>query len=145
MGCPGLMPQISNLKLRIAVCAAVLLGGVCPASAQYEIELRAKARLFTDAPVGIAALKALTMGEARHYYVLTARGTTIFVYDAAGKLLKQFPPPVPAGQRPPKVAETISSSAKPGEALLQYGEDFDIACPRLPGEAAHTTAARFLY
>lgn len=156
MGCPTLRSPISNLKWRIAVCGAVLLGGVCPASAQYEIELRAKARLFPDAPVGIEALKSLAVGDARHYYVLTARGTTIFVYDAAGKLLKQFPPPVPAGQRPPKDAETplplarspsarISSSAKPGETLLQYGEDLDVGCPRLPGEKADTAAACFLY
>lgn len=133
--CPTLRSPISNLKWRIAVCAAVLLGGVCPASAQYEIELRAKARLFPDAPVGIEALKSLAVGDARHYYVLTARGTTILVYDAAGKLLQQFPPPLPVGQRPPK----------PEYGLLQYSEDFDIGCPKLPGEKADPAAACFLY
>lgn len=135
MGCPALRSQISLLKWRIAVCAAVLLGGICPASAQQEIELRAKARLFTDAPVGIAAMKSFGLGEARRYYVLTARGTTILVYDAAGKLLQQFPPPVAAGQKPPR----------PEQMLLQYGADFDIGCPKLPGEKTDPAAACFLY
>lgn len=119
----------------MAIFAAVLLGAMSPAAAQSERELRAKARLFTDAPVGITAMKSLGAGQARQYFVLTARGTTIVAYDAAGKLLRQFPPPAPANQKPPK----------PGEMLLQYAADFDIGCPRLPGEPADATPACFFY
>lgn len=106
-----------------------------PAQAQQEMELRAKARVFPDAPIGVAALKSLGAGEARQYFVLTARGTAIAVYDAAGKLLRQFPRPAPTGHKPPR----------PEEMLLQYGEDLDIGCPRLPGEPAGSAPACFLY
>lgn len=135
MRCPILKSPISNLRWRIAIFAAMLFGAVSPAAAQQEMELRAKARLFPDAPVGVAAIKSLGAGEARQYFLLTARGTAIVVYDAAGKLLRQFPPPVPAGHKPPK----------PEEMLLQYGDDFDIGCPRLPGEPTGTTPACFFY
>jgi hypothetical protein len=135
MRSPILRSQISDLKWRIAACVAVLLAAAGPAAAQYEMELRAKARLFTDAPVGVTALKSLGAGDARQYYVLTARGSTVLAYDAAGKLLKQYGTPVVAGQRPPKDAEM----------LFQYGADLDAACPKLPGEPAETTPACFLY
>ena len=115
------------------VCAAVLLGAGSSTSAQQEIELRAKARLFPDAPVGITALKSFGKSDARHYYVLTARGTMILIYDAAGKLVQQFPPPL-TGQAP-----------NPEGARFQYGEDFDIACPKLPGEPADAVPACFVY
>lgn len=131
---PILRFHFSNLRWRLAFFAVLLLGTIHPAAAQ-EIELRAKARVFTDAPVGVAALKSLGASEARQYYVLTARGTTILVYAAAGKLLRQFPPPPAAGQKPPR----------PEEMLIQYGADLDIGCPQLPGEPADATPACFLY
>lgn len=91
---------------------------------QSEIELRARARLFPDAPAGVTALKSRRVGDGRHYYLLTARGTTILAYDGAGKRLAQFPP------TPATTAEAgrTPSSATPQASSLQYGDDLDVQC-----------------
>jgi hypothetical protein len=95
-----------------------------PAVAQQEIELRARARLFPDAPAGIAALKFRAVGDSRHYYLLAARGTTVLIYDAAGNRVAQIGAPTPA----PGAAAPASS----GQPLLQFGADLDLACPQKP-------------
>jgi hypothetical protein len=99
--------------------AALLLALPAAAQVQYEVELRSRAQLFTDAPPGITALRSRPVGDSRHYYILTARGTTILAYDAAGNRVGQIP-----AQPPPT----------PAAAPFQYGDDLDVACPTYLGD-----------
>lgn len=130
------MPRrFSSFDLRVSrlvwlaplFCFLVSVFCAPPALAQAEEELRSRARLFPDAPVGITALKFHAAGNSRRYYLLAAHGTTVLVYDAAGKRLAQFPPPLPEGKRAPDTRTP---------PILQYGDDLDVACPPISGEPA---------
>jgi hypothetical protein len=98
---------------------ALLLAPLAVAQFSYEVELRSRAQLFPDAPAGITALRSRPVGDSRHYYVLTARGTTVLIYDAAGNRVGQIP------AQPP---------ATPAAAPFQYGDDLDVACPTYTGD-----------
>jgi hypothetical protein len=89
---------------------------VVPASAQAETELRARRSVFRDVSAGVTALKSCALSKARpnrasHYFLLTARGTRILVYDAQEK----------------RLAELLPNS--PARGGLVFGEDLDVLCP----------------
>ncbi|MFZ0879058.1 MAG: hypothetical protein WCA98_16295 [Candidatus Acidiferrales bacterium] len=103
--------MIQRLEFRVLVplvSLAALAGivNLCVVRAQeMDIELSATARLLPDVGSG---LRAIHRDAAGHYYVLTAPGAAVSVYNADGKLLRQIP------------------AAPSKEASLVYGEDFDI-------------------
>ncbi len=68
-----------------------------PAHAQVQAEILARTRVFTDVGPGVRALKRDAAGR---YYVLTAPGPAVLVYDAAGQRLGQVPAAAPAGAPP---------------------------------------------
>ena len=85
------------------------------ASAQQEIELRSKARLFGNLGPGVTALKRDAAGR---YFVLASvpdgLGSVVYIFDATGKRLGQIPT-MPA----------ILDSRQPAP-LIQYADDFDL-------------------
>jgi hypothetical protein len=114
---PHLKDQVSLFVFRVSLFG--LLALPVAAQVQYEVELRSRGQLFTDAPVGITALRSRAVGDSRHYYLLTARGSTILTYAADGKRLGLVP---------------ASPPATPAAAPFQYGDDFDVACPAYTGD-----------
>jgi hypothetical protein len=72
----------------------------------------AKRRLFESAGAG---LQAVRRDAAGHYYVLTAPGSSVLVFNASGQLLKKVPPD-PAGK----------ASAPARTATIVFGEDMDV-------------------
>jgi len=79
-----------------------------PARAQVQRELLARRRVFTDVDPGVRALRR---DAARRYYVLTAPGPGVLIYNAAGERLGQVPPAAAAGS--------------PSAALV-FGDDMDV-------------------
>lgn len=80
-----------------------------PAAAQGEKELLARKRVFPEVGAGARAVRHDAGGR---YYVLTAPGPAVLVYDAAGKRIGQVP--------------SASSPAASKEAALVYGDDLDV-------------------
>lgn len=74
------------------------------ATAQVYTELLARGRVFPEVGSGVRALKRDTAGR---YYVLTAPGAAVLVYDAAGKRMGQIP-------------------AAGAAAPLVFGDDLDV-------------------
>jgi len=128
------MPQRETLRAsgsKIGVAVMLLLLGalgpasVVPASAQPETELRARRSVFRDVSGGVTALKSCAHGNTRpnrasHYFLLSARGTRILVYDAQEKRLAELPPNSPAS------------------GGLVFGEDLDVLCPNPSTELPST-------
>jgi hypothetical protein len=100
----------SNVKAWAVMCLLACLAG--HVFAQDEGDLTAKRRMFPGVGPGLRAIKASTDGS---YYVLTAPGETIQVFDGAGKLLKK----VPSYQ--PNKGPTSGELTR-----ITFGEDFDV-------------------
>ncbi len=83
-----------------------------PVRAQADDQRFAKRRLFETAGPGLRAIRRDTAG---HYYVLTAPGQSVLVFDATGQLLKKVPS-YPA-ERMPAAAQS---------ATIVFGEDMDV-------------------
>lgn len=95
----------------LALCL-FLLGLPWPVRAQADDQRFAKRRMFETAGPG---LRAIRRDAAGHYYVLTAPGQGVLVFDAAGKLLKRVPSY--AADKGPASAQL---------AAIVYGEDMDV-------------------
>jgi hypothetical protein len=89
---------IPMCSLRVAMGLFVGMFAALPGVAQVETELRARARLFPE--VGRGA-RALQRDSAGRFYVLTAPGAMVQVFDAAGKRVAQMP--ASAGKETPLV------------------------------------------
>src|SRR5512137_1584361 len=106
------MQEKRNLttKLIVVLCALALVG-VC-VLAQEEGELTAKQRVFHGIGPG---LRAIRRGADGSYYILSAPGANVEVFNAAGKELKKVP--------------DYAGSAGPANAELRairFGEDMDV-------------------
>ena len=101
------------LRLLLGLCASALI--TPNANAQVEKALEARRRVFTDVGPGFRAMKR---DPAGHYYVLTAPGATVGVYDAAGQRVGLLPP----------VAATPGRPIPPmrSDAPLIFGDDLDV-------------------
>jgi len=94
----------------VALCA-LAFAGVC-ALAQEEGELTAKQRLFHGIGPG---LRAIRRGADGSYYILSAPGAAVEVFNGAGKELKKVP--------------AYAENAGPPNAELRairFGEDMDV-------------------
>jgi len=94
---------------------AVLCVLVCAASsvlAQEEGDLLAKRRVFQQVGPGLRAVKR---GADGNYYVLSAPATSVSVFDATGKLLKNVP--AYEANRGPQSAQLMG---------ISFGEDLDV-------------------
>jgi DNA-binding beta-propeller fold protein YncE len=103
---------MSNRILLAGTLALVAVIAPLPINAQVEDELVAKSRLFPDAGAG---LRAVRRDAAGNYYVLTAPGPVVLVYDASGKLVKKVPD-----------YSTGKGPASPQLAAISFGEDLDV-------------------
>lgn len=81
---------------------------------QQEVDdaLSAKKRLFPGVGPGLRAVKR---GADGNYYILSAPGSSVGVFDAAGKLLKRIPP----------YEESKGPQPAPSSGII-YGEDMDV-------------------
>lgn len=86
------------------ICLAALAAAV-PSAAQSDLDLEARQRLLPSVGPGVVALRRDAAGR---YYVLTARGAAVDVFDAQGQ---------PAGKIP-------STPSK--DASILYGVDLDV-------------------
>jgi hypothetical protein len=95
--------------LLLCICAGLL--SVPAASAQQaDKDLTARVRVFTEVGPGIRAISKDRNGR---YYILTAPGPAVLLYDPAGRRIGQIPG-----------ATTGSPSAK--QAALVFGDDMDV-------------------
>lgn len=99
-----------QLKIAAWLCLLACVAGT--AAAQDEGDLTAKRRVFPGIGPGLRAIKAGTGGN---YYVLTAPGAAVQVFDKAGKLLKKVP-----------AYESNKGPASAELTKITYGEDFDV-------------------
>jgi hypothetical protein len=101
----------------VGLCVPLALGLFplalpAPVRAQADDQRFAKRRLFEAAGPG---LRAVRRDAAGHYYVLTAPGPSVLVFDASGQLLKKVPPdPAEKGSAPAQAATIV------------FGEDMDM-------------------
>ena len=106
------MQEKRNLptKLLVVLCA-LTFSGVC-AIAQDEDELTAKQRVFHGIGPG---LRAIRHGADDSYYILSAPGTFVEVFNGAGKELKKVP------------AYAANTGPSNGELrAIRFGEDMDV-------------------
>jgi len=89
------------------LCAALFIPSI--AEPQIETELLASGRAFPEVGPGVRALKRDSAGR---YYVLTAPGAAVLVYDAAGKRVGQIP--------------AAGSRGMSQVASLVFGDDVDV-------------------
>ena len=101
---------LAGLGVALALVIATFPHTVARAQEQYQFErdLEAKHRLYRE--VG-ASFRQIQRGPNGDYYILTAPGPEIRIYDASGKQTGQIPSPSGAGA---KGAEIV------------YGESFDV-------------------
>lgn len=109
-------PAYHSALLRRILLAGVFFGVLLarPASAQ-EAELLARRRVFSEVGSGVRSLKRDAAGR---YYILTAPGPAVLVFDAAGQRVGQVP----------RVSATPGAPIPPvsKDALLVYGDDMDL-------------------
>jgi hypothetical protein len=106
------MQEKRYLKTKfIAALCALTVAGVCGV-AQDEGELTAKQRMFHGIGPGLRAIKR---GADSNYYILSAPGAGVVVFNAAGKELKKVPGY--AGNEGPANAELRA---------IGFGEDMDV-------------------
>ena len=99
-------PAISVLLL--AMTAGLAPPARAQSQFQFETDLMAKRRVFSAAGSG---LREIRRGPNGNYYILSAPGSAVQIYDPAGK---------PVGQIP-----SVDAAAKKGVGLL-FGESFDL-------------------
>jgi hypothetical protein len=106
------MQEKRYLTSRFLVALCVLaFAGVCTV-AQDEGELTAKQRLFHGVGPGLRTIKR---GADGSYYILSAPGPAVEVFNAAGEELKKVPDY--AGKAGPQAAEL---------SAIRFGEDMDV-------------------
>jgi hypothetical protein len=114
--CFGRVPARSLVLL-----LAVLTAGAVAARAQDEVpiqtELLALRRLMPDVGAG---LRGVGRGSDGKYYVLTAPGAAVLIYDAAGKRVGQVPAN-PAGAAAIVYGESLSVDADGRVAVADRG------------------------
>ena len=93
------------------LCLVGALGGL--GAQQVDDDLAARRRLFK--PIG-NGLRAIRRGADGKFYVLTAPGSSVSVFDAQGLLLKKIP----------DYAQN-AGPASPDLRAIQFGEDLDVA------------------
>ncbi|MGH9741097.1 MAG: hypothetical protein ACRD51_01970 [Candidatus Acidiferrum sp.] len=113
------MIQHKGAGINVRILAALCLLACCVTCAlgqegQYDGDLTASKRLFPGIGPGLQALK---LGADGNYYVLTAPGSSVSVFDQAGKLIKRIPP-FQDGKG--------SSDLSPQLASITFGEDLDV-------------------
>lgn len=89
------------------ICAALVIPSTT--GPQVETELLATGRVFSEVGPGVRALKRASAGR---YFVLTAPGAAVLIYDAAGKRVGQVP--------------AAGSPGTPQAASLVFGDDIDL-------------------
>jgi len=99
--------------LLLVLCTAALFAA--SANAQAEKEIEARRRVFAEVGPGFRAIKR---GSAGRYYVLTAPGAAVVVYDAAGPRVGLVPPVAAA---PGRSIPTVNP-----EAPITFGNDLDV-------------------
>ncbi|MGA2482542.1 MAG: hypothetical protein ABSF92_05445 [Candidatus Acidiferrales bacterium] len=100
---------------------ALLVGWPAASRAQddYVDEILATRRVFESVGPG---LRAIRRDAAGHYYLLTAPGTAVLVFDAQGKGLRQVPP----APNPPGPAAEAASTTTPSPNAIVFGEGLDV-------------------
>lgn len=106
------MHRRSSLWGVLLVLCLVPLALPAPARAQADDQRFAKRRMFETAGPG---LRAIRRDAAGHYYVLTAPGQSVLVFDAAHQPLKKVPS---------YAAEKTPASGQLG--AIVFGEDMDV-------------------
>src|SRR5579864_3232613 len=106
------MQEKRNLTTKfLLVLCALAFAGVCTV-AQDEDELTAKQRVFHGIGPG---LRAIRHGADGNYYILSAPGTSVEVFNGAGKELKKVP------------AYAANAGPSNGELrAIRFGEDMDV-------------------
>lgn len=82
------MRIVAGVRIVAGLCLLICVAGVAHAQ-DVEDEVTAKKRLFPGVGPGLRAVKRDADGN---FYVLTAPGSSVSVFDAAGKLIKRIPP-----------------------------------------------------
>src|SRR5271165_314926 len=101
-------------KFWMAGAGLCLAGALGVGSAQQvDDDLAARRRLFKPIGIGLRALRRAADGK---FYVLTAPGSSVSVFDAQGSLLRKIP----------DYAQN-AGPASPDLRAIQFGEDMDVA------------------
>lgn len=98
------------VRIVVGLCLLACFSG--SAFGQDEGELMAKRRLLPGVGPGLRAVKRAADGN---YYVLTAPGSSVSVFDGAGKLVKRIP-----------AYEDNKGPQSPLLAGINFGEDLDV-------------------
>ena len=99
------------MKIFAGLCLLICVAGSARAQ-DVEDEVKATKRLFPGVGPGLRAVKR---GADGNFYILTAPGSGVSVFDPAGKLLRRVPPFVE------------SKASKPAQAPgIVYGADLDV-------------------
>jgi hypothetical protein len=103
----------SNVKILAALCLLACLATSVHGqdSPDYEDQVTAKKRLFPSVGAGLRAVKR---GADGNFYILTAPGSSVAVFDASGKLLRRVP------------ANDDGKAGNPQTAPITFGEDMDV-------------------
>lgn len=102
----------TNVKILAGLCLLACLAG--STFGQDEGDLMAKKRLLPGIGPGLRSVKR---GPDGNYYVLTAPGSSVSVFDPSGKLVK----------RVPSYADSKSSGPQSAQlATITFGEDMDV-------------------
>lgn len=103
---------MGKVKILGGLCLLACLAGC--AFGQDEGDLMAEKRLLPGVGPG---LRAVRRGPDGNYYVLSAPGSSVSVFDATGKLVKRIPAYDEGKGRSPQ---------SPGLATITFGEDLDL-------------------
>jgi hypothetical protein len=103
----------SKVKILAGLCLLVCLAATARGqdSPDYLDQVNAKKRLF---PTVGAGLRAVRHGADGNFYILTAPGSSVAVFDPAGKLVRR----IPAGDD--------GKATNPQTAPITFGEDMDV-------------------
>jgi hypothetical protein len=101
------------VKILAALCLLASLAASVRGqdSPDYLDQVTAKKRLFPSVGAGLRAVKR---GADGNFYILTAPGSSVAVFDPSGKLLRRIP------------ANDDGKTANPQTAAITFGEDMDV-------------------
>lgn len=101
------------VRMLAGLCLLACLGArVCGQQDLVDDQISAKKRLFPEVGPGLRAVKR---GADGNFYVLTAPGYSVAVFDAGGKLLRRIP-----------ATDDTKGPQSPGFAGIVFGEDMDV-------------------
>lgn len=100
-----------DVKIFAGLCLLICIAGMARAQ-DVEDEVTAKKRLFPGVGPGLRAVKR---GSDGNFYVLTAPGSSVSVFDPTGKLLRRVPP-----------FEESKASPSAQASGIVYGADMDV-------------------